>query len=346
MNCFGCTGLRDKHWCWYNEQLNETEYKIRFEDKFPLSRKQIAAEKARLFHEKTTGLVHPALFGHANEHVSGNHIYFSKNTLNSFDAKRCEDCKFLFTTQTFTDCYDCNFCPGGCELTYGALAVGDSQRILNSREIASSSDLAYCYECIGCHHCFGCDGLRYKQYCILNRQYTKETYFEMVGHIIAQMKEVGVWGQFFPKELSPFGYNETVAHEYFPLSKEAALMRGFTWTDYEQPTPEVEHIVEHSALPPTIDDVQDSVVEIAIKCEVTGRPFRISERELAFYRENGLPLPKQHPDQRHAHRLSMRSPRVLWDRTCKKCDSPISTSIAPERSETVYCERCYREERY
>jgi len=37
------------------------------------------------------------------------------------------------------------------------------------------------------------------------------------------MQETGERGEFFHPSLSPFGYNETVAQEYFPLSKEATL---------------------------------------------------------------------------------------------------------------------------
>ena len=37
------------------------------------------------------------------------------------------------------------------------------------------------------------------------------------------MKMTGEWGEFFPHEMSPFGYNETVAAEYFPLTRKEAL---------------------------------------------------------------------------------------------------------------------------
>jgi len=37
------------------------------------------------------------------------------------------------------------------------------------------------------------------------------------------MMKTGEWGEFFPASLSPFGYNETVAQEYFPLSREEVL---------------------------------------------------------------------------------------------------------------------------
>ena len=34
------------------------------------------------------------------------------------------------------------------------------------------------------------------------------------------------YGEFFPAELSPFFYNETTAQEYFPLTKEAPLVKS------------------------------------------------------------------------------------------------------------------------
>jgi hypothetical protein len=37
------------------------------------------------------------------------------------------------------------------------------------------------------------------------------------------MKSTGEWGEFFPLPLSPFGYNETVAQDYFPLTSEEAI---------------------------------------------------------------------------------------------------------------------------
>jgi hypothetical protein len=39
------------------------------------------------------------------------------------------------------------------------------------------------------------------------------------------MKQTGERGEFFDPKLSQFGYNETVAQEYFPLTREEALAR-------------------------------------------------------------------------------------------------------------------------
>ncbi|MDR2189932.1 MAG: hypothetical protein LBP53_01790 [Candidatus Peribacteria bacterium] len=69
---------------------------------------------------------------------------------------------------------------------------------------------------------FGCIGLRGKEYYILNKQYTKEKYEELVPKIIEKMKADEEWGEYFPASISPFGYNETLANEYFPLTEETS----------------------------------------------------------------------------------------------------------------------------
>ena len=54
------------------------------------------------------------------------------------------------------------------------------------------------------------------------------------------MKADGEWGEFFSPSLSPFGYNETIAHEYFPMTKNQASERGYKWQDntYDPVIPE------------------------------------------------------------------------------------------------------------
>jgi hypothetical protein len=56
----------------------------------------------------------------------------------------------------------------------------------------------------GSSNLFGCIGLRGKEYCILNKQYTKEEYETLVPKIIEKMKADGEWGEFFHQRISPF----------------------------------------------------------------------------------------------------------------------------------------------
>ena len=364
-NCFGSTNLKQKSWYWNNEYLGKEKYLEKFKKISPLNYKTIKQAKQDLSLRKKNQTVFPEIFGNLNENVTGNHIYFSKNLTNCFDAKRCENCKFLYTSQTFTDCYDCNFTPGNCELSYNCLAVGDSRNLINCREISNSTNLIYCYECQNCHDCFGCDGLKYKNYCILNKQYSKEEYEKLVPKIIEAMKSPkspltrglghpldkgGLgdceWNNFPAKYLSVFTYNETAAQDYFPLTKEEAITKGFKWCDFEPEFPKVEKIISANLLPDSISKIPDDILNWAIECEVMKKPFKIIAPELDFYRQMNLPIPRRHPDQRHKDRMALRNPRKLWKRNCMKCNSEIQTTYSPERPEIVYCEKCYLEKVY
>ena len=145
-------------------------------------------------------------------------------------------------------------------------------------------DIYYSYECSSCQDCFGCVGLKNKQYCIFNTQYTKETYEQEVLIIIAHMEKTKEWGEFFHPSLSMFGYNETLAQDYFPLQKSATLALSYQWSDYTLAAPQVDKCYNASELPNTITDVSDDILMTAILCEETGKPFRIITPELAFYR--------------------------------------------------------------
>jgi hypothetical protein len=160
------------------------------------------------------------------------------------------------------------------------------------------------------------------------------------------MRQTGEWGEFFPASLSPYGYNESGASERYPLDQAQAEALGFKWSDYEPPKLEAQRFIKASQLPDDIKGIPDDILNWAIECEVTGRPFKLIPQELAFYRQMNLPIPHRHPDQRHKDRQALVNPRHLWSRTCAKCQTPIQTTYAPDRPETVYCEKCYLKEVY
>ena len=188
--------------------------------------------------------------------------------------------------------------------------------------------------------------MKKRSYCILNRQYTKDEYERLVPQIIQKMRKDGEWGEFFPPSMSPYGYNETVAAEHFPLAEKDARQRSFSWSNFESPLPDADRLIRGEDLPDSTADIPDDILHWAIECEATKRPFKIIKQELDFYRQRKLPIPRLHPDERHRHRMALRNPRKLWNRTCAKCHKPIATSYAPDRPEIVYCEECYLKEVY
>ncbi|MFH1388212.1 MAG: hypothetical protein ABIG88_02825, partial [Patescibacteria group bacterium] len=162
------------------------------------------------------------------------------------------------------------------------------------------------------------------------------------------------YGEFFPPELSPFGYNETIANEYFPLTKEEALKQGYNWND--KPKNEYKPTIKASNLPDNIKDVDNSILKEVIECEnvrplgsnkCTGSGvFRLIPTELKFYKKMNLPLPRLCPDCRHRERIKQRNPLKLWKRKCMKkgCHNEFQTTYSPDRKEIVYCEKCYNKE--
>lgn len=83
----------------------------------------------------------------------------------------------------------------------------------------SNKNLIYCDQCMFSSDLFGCCGIRHGKNAILNKNYSQAEYEILCGKIIDHMQSTGEWGEFFPLTLSPFGYNETVAEDYFPISE-------------------------------------------------------------------------------------------------------------------------------
>jgi len=200
------------------------------------------------------------------------------------------------------------------------------------------SEVFYCDLCNNSSNLFGCIGLNRQQYCILNKQYSPAEYLALKAEIIAQMTADGTWGEFFPSKMSPFGYNETVANEYFTLSKKEALESQLFWRETEArgfyDGPEIE-------LPDSIHNTADDVASKVLCCEATTRPYKVILPELQFYRQIGVPVPRRSPIQRHTDRLAMRNRRALWHSKCDDCSQEITTSTSPDSPNRTVCSECY-----
>ncbi len=343
-NCIGCFGLHRKEYCILNNFVGKEGFEKMQRELLPLTHGKIDALRERFDALKAT-LPHRSAHTYASENCTGDAVYNSKNSFDCFDVTDCEDCKHIAFTPKGIRSQDATFTsPDGVDHNYFVGSTVGAPRSAFTFMVWYGSDVYCSIECHHCQNCFGCAGLRNAKHCILNKQYTKEQYDELVPKIIEQMKKFGEWGEFFPLDLCPYGYNETNAVDYFPLTKEQALAHGFSWRDesdqqetYLGPKPEI---------PETITDVGDDICTKILVCEATGRPFKIIPQELKFYRSMGLPLPKRCFDERHKDRILRRNPRKLWARDCAKCKEEMQTTYSPEKPQIVYCERCYLETVY
>ena len=140
---------------------------------------------------------------------------------------------------------------------------------------------------------------------------------------------------------SPYGYNQTMAAYYNPLSQEEVNARGFVWKDTVDPHGSSEAI----AVPGDLSQTDDSITKKTLISTQSGRRFRVMLPEMQFLRKYNLPLPVTTPAERFEW-FVRRNPRTLYDRECAKCGNPIKTGYAPERPEVVYCESCFLKEVY
>jgi len=339
-NCIGCWNLRNKEY----HILNKPVSKEVFEKQKELfkSRNNLNNLKKEFIEHVKKAAIHQAVVGLNNENVSGNFIFNCKNAQYCFSAYRGIDIAFSARAFDLKDSYD--FDGGGkSELTYENMSNDFSYFSVGCTTCENLNYSHYCDLCFNCGNCLGCVGLRNKKFCILNKQYTEEEYNKLSKEIIDQMKKSGEWGEFMPISMSQFAYNETMAQEYFPITKEEALKKGYKWKDediinkYEGPKINI---------PDNIDEVTDEITKQILTCEKCSKNFKIIEKELNFHKKMNLPVTDICPNCRHKARMDLRNPRKLWDRNCSKCGIKIQTSYAPERSEKVYCEACYLKEVY
>lgn len=340
-NCILCSNLHNKQYYVRNQEVTPMEYDA--------IRKTMASydeyEKLKTeFEERKNAAIRPASININCENSSGEYLRNCRNVKNGFMVTDLEDGKNLYITEESKDFVDCS-CSGfnGCELYYECLNAGDggTHNALSFNNWTSSS-IYYCDTAQMCESCFGCVGVRHKKYCILNTEYSKAEYEQLVPKIIEHMKSTGEWGDFFPIALSPFPYNQTLAQDYFPLEKEEAESRGYYWRDLEQEPIDIEKTIEASRLPDAIHDTPEDILNWAIVCEKSGKPFRIQKLEYDFYKKLGLPIPRLHPHVRYKHRMARKNPPQLHDGMCSKCDKAMQTSYDPAGNTTVYCKDCYR----
>jgi len=180
--------------------------------------------------------------------------------------------------------------------------------------------------------------MKHSNHSILNKKYSPAEYEKLAAKIVEQMKNEKCYGEFFPIKYSPFSYHETTTSEYFPLTKEKVLDQNWPWIDEKEP--------DYSNVTRDISKIPDEILNWALECKESHRLFKIQETELKFYRTMILPIPLYHPDVRHFHRLALRRPRKLHDRTCDKCHTKITSSHPTGVTERVYCEKCYLEAIY
>jgi len=330
-DCIGCVGLRHKENYLFNKPATKEQ----------ITKMALEAKKTpEIFYHKfyKFSLEFPRVFAKVRhcENSSGDYIYNCRDVHSCFEVRGVEAGAYLWNIPNGSALHDVNYTKG--EMCFNCMSAVNSKYCLVDFACWDCSFVDYSWECFYSNNLFGCAGLKHGNYQILNKKYSEEEYKKLRQQIVDELIKEGTYGEFFPISHSPFGYNESIAHEYFPLNKEEVLKNGWQWEENMPGTFDKETIKE---IPTDINKVEDDILQQILLCTKCKRNFKIIKQELAFYRKHGLPLPQKCFDCRHLERLVRRNPRKLWQRQCMcdkdshghsgPCQSKFETSYSPDR---------------
>jgi hypothetical protein len=359
-NCIFCSNLRNKEFCIRNTQYSKEEYFKKLELMNLGSR-----NSRKKFVKEFDKLSKKAIYKYANIiksiNSSGNNLFNVSNCLYCFDSYNAENLKYCYRCLNhMKDSMDVFFSANSemlYEYTTGSLNDYNVKFSYSAMNTVRNSE--YLESCMSSLNIFGCISIKSKENIILNKQYTKEEYENLLLKIKKHMNDMPYvdkggriyrYGEFFPIELSPFAYNETSVQDFFPLNKYEVLKQGYKWKEKEEKNYNVD--TKTNDIPDDIKNVTPDILNKVIECSHKDcdhqctEAFKITRDEFQFYKKYNIPLPDECSNCRYYERFRKVPPPKLWHRKCMKegCLNEFDTPYAPDRPEIIYCEKCYQNE--
>lgn len=332
--CIGCVGLRGQKYCLWNKPIGKEAY-TRLRAQLETSRySQLPELESQFLALKQSS---PRLFAHLHqcEDCSGDALSNCKECIDCYDLRQSEACRYISFSPNSTHSQDCSFtAPAGVQFCYECVSTLGTECKYNAI-VWHSAEVDYSIECHHSRNLFGCVSLKNAQYCILNRQYSREDYFALRTKVIELMQNSGEWGEFFPILYSPHAYNDSMAAHYFPLTKDEATSFGYRWRDDPEDTAPPGGATRAAAE----DAEDDRVVDRTFRCDASGKHYKVTAAELAFYRKMRLPLPRFTPEERHRRRFARRHRYQLFSRSCGVCQTALDSIYSEADAPVVLCER-------
>ncbi len=280
---FMCSNLRNKEYCLFNKQVTKEEFE-QFISTINWADYEAMLKFKRQFIEELipATAIPPAILENC-EQVEGNYLKNTANSEKAFESFDLKDTFNVFQCAKGNDIAGAYMCNDRVERCFQCVATGIAvYDVRNCAFVWHSSYMEYCYLCLNCQNCFGCIGLRNKQYHIFNKPYSKAEYENTVKVLRESMVKRGEYNNFFPLELSPFPYEDTIAFDLFDtrdssvFAAEVALPNGWI-----------------------------AQAENVQTCPISGKQFRYINQELAIYEKRSIPLPRISPALRYRQRMQL-----------------------------------------
>jgi len=181
--CFGATNQRNKKYLFFNERLSKEDWENKVAA-INLNSFVVRSEYEKKFHDLVAVAIWPESFNVKSSDCSGEYLTNCNNVRESYlvsDGNNLAYANYCFGKTE--DLYFASGAVGGNECYYGlgfhASTKGKFSLSINQQCFESE----YCESCYSCSYCFGCVGLRHKQFCILNKQYTEEEYWRILDQL-------------------------------------------------------------------------------------------------------------------------------------------------------------------
>lgn len=380
-HCLRCWNLRNQNYCIMNKQFSKEEYHKIIDQIIngTYSGYQVGLTR---FHELRKNFIYPAFSQVNTEWSIGNNVKDMKNSSFTFNALEIEDSHYLYDVMHAKNCLDLNYSLFQPESSYQLMSTLELKQSICNVATHHSHHVYYCQLCNNSAYLFGCVGLNNKQYCIFNKQYSKDEYFVILAKILKQLSRTGQRWRYFPSNMSFHPYNDTVAWEYYPISsiithgqEQVVNIHGEGKVTLLEPekfiSPAILDLggeekipimwrtkneevnissdmktISSEDLPDNICNTNVEIMKTAIFCQDTGRPYRIVWPEYRLYQKLNIPLPRKHHDVRHLERMKLRPWREIYLRNCDKTWKEILSIYPSDAPFKVYSEEAWRQEIY
>lgn len=234
----------------------------------------------------------------ASSNVSGTFLVESQDVENGHFAYRLKNGRNVFNVGWFEsneNLYDC-FDGGGPTSAdmYGINGFAiSSEKCAISCHIPNCNNVYYSYYLESCSYCLWCVGIKNKQFCIFNKQYSKEERFVLANQIFAQMEKEWVLGDFFPASICPFYFNDTIAQIVGNFNESEITHDGYLRRQEEVKVdiPATAAIIKTTD--PLLASYDSNVLQKVIQ-DNKGNYYRIIKSELDFHQRYALPLSQLH----------------------------------------------------
>lgn len=348
-NCFGAVNKRNKRFLWFNEQLSQKEYerhlsqvdltshaeREKYEDRFRQFVRENAVwpENSNLHVENSTG-------EYLEDTVNARECYHVRGGSSDIDhvtwclGAPSEKCAYCAGATGSTDCY------------YSVGVTNCHRSFFNMNIVTDSQNMEYCTRCFNCENCFGCVGLRYKRFCILNKQYSEEEYWKTLDDLKCRLLEEGDYGDIPGLRFSTQHWTSLL--DLFEIDKATAMKLGgrdfnLTGEGAEGHDIAPEHILPPKAIPDRIraEDF-DRITGNFYFDQAIGRRFGYLRPELEFYLKLKIAPPRQHPRGRIMNIYRYLNKPEFTEAVCGKCGNALTVAknfAYPSRK--IYCKPCY-----